>query len=344
MDFDGKPRDIGSSIADLLQRVAGLRSRLTPPADPIAQLQTVLWQDARLPKGGGLFGAGYARYMADLGALVGSPDITLPTEAIPRGAWPPVSLGGDERGGPDRSPVSPAPSAVTPMNSTAVLSAQSPRPSVDDAGPVIRQRNISAEAQSAPAVEFGLDPNLFGQTNGPLQESSTSAVLDRGLAGPKDGAEFIEVGNPSTPRLRREWERAEGQDWPRDPATGRRHDVAHVRALADGGTDTLDNIRPLARAEHIAQHMADGDFSRFAKRRWIASAFGSRVGEVLGPLGILPDITGVLSGRIRTNSIDNFISDMFGLPSQEDRLKAFEDQQRAINPNWKRGDPVVLRL
>jgi hypothetical protein len=49
------------------------------------------------------------------------------------------------------------------------------------------------------------------------------------------------------------------------------------------------------------------------------------LGEVLGPLSIIPDITGILSGRIRTDSVDNFMSDMFGFPSQEDQRKASKE-------------------
>jgi hypothetical protein len=54
---------------------------------------------------------------------------------------------------------------------------------------------------------------------------------------------------------------------------------------------------------------------------------------------ILPNITGMLSGRIRTDSFDNFASDMMGFPSEEDHLRDWEDYQRALNPKWKPGDP-----
>jgi hypothetical protein len=33
---------------------------------------------------------------------------------------------------------------------------------------------------------------------------------------------------------------------------------------------------------------------------------------------------------------------MQGVPSQEDRWNAFVRQQKAINPNWKPGDPFVM--
>lgn len=45
----------------------------------------------------------------------------------------------------------------------------------------------------------------------------------------------------------------------------------------------------------------------------------------------------MISGRIRTDNWDNFTSDMMGVPS-------LEDQQKAINPNWKQGDPIVYEL
>jgi len=62
----------------------------------------------------------------------------------------------------------------------------------------------------------------------------------------------------------------------------------------------------------------------------------------LGLLGIIPDIMGILSGRIRTDTFDDFASDMMGAPSQEDRREAFEAEQRRLNPKWKPGDPFMI--
>jgi hypothetical protein len=59
-------------------------------------------------------------------------------------------------------------------------------------------------------------------------------------------------------------------------------------------------------------------------------------------LAILPMITGVMSGRVRTNSFDNFSSDIQGAPSREDRQRFHELHQRAINPRWKPGDPQAI--
>ena len=149
---------------------------------------------------------------------------------------------------------------------------------------------------------------------------------------------------PRTPRLRREHERKEGRPWPREP-NGRRYDVAHVVAKADGGTDTVENIRPMPRDEHIAEHKRNGDFSRWGKRSGgskRAPQPGGPTVRGLGLLGILPNITGLLSGRIRTDTFDNLTSDMFGVPSEEDQHRNFEDRQRTLNPKWKPGDPFVI--
>jgi hypothetical protein len=154
------------------------------------------------------------------------------------------------------------------------------------------------------------------------------------------------VGNPHVPRLRREWEKAEGREWPRDPVTGRRYDLAHIKPLADGGSNTLDNIRPMHPDDHRAEHMANGDPGRFRARAERAKAFDGKVlpygvspGKItpppgrivprstiapsLGIISVLPDISGILSGRIRTDSFDNFVTDMMGPAGQSVREKFF---------------------
>jgi hypothetical protein len=167
------------------------------------------------------------------------------------------------------------------------------------------------------------------------------AVLDTTGAGPNDDGTLSLVGNSANPRLRGEWQRKWGQAWPRDPDTGRNYDVAHIVAKADGGADHVDNIRPLHPDAHRAEHMANGDYER-----WGGWSRGRPPSEPmvrgLGLLQIIPDITGILSGRIRTDNFDNFASDMMGLPSQEDQRRALENQQRQLNPNWKPGDPIIF--
>ncbi|WP_300574807.1 HNH endonuclease signature motif containing protein [Phenylobacterium sp.] len=155
-------------------------------------------------------------------------------------------------------------------------------------------------------------------------------------------AYFLTVGNPANPGLIRQWEKREGRPWPRDALTGRRYDVGHIKALADGGANTLENIEPIHPDAHRAHHTANGDYSRWGKRAAIARAFGGRVMRALGPIGILPAITGVLSNRIRTDNWDNFASDVVGWPSEEDRQRQLEREQKVINPHWNPGDPIVI--
>ena len=161
------------------------------------------------------------------------------------------------------------------------------------------------------------------------------AVLDRGLASPDDG-EFIEIGNPHNRRLRQEYLRKYGY-WPKTD-DGRNYDVSHRRAIADGGTNTLDNIEPMHPDEHKAKHRNEGDNARFGRRPSIARAFGGKVeppraaskvrglGGMFSPL----DILGIMSGRIRTDSFSDFASDLVGMPSPEDMAKEQEARRRYI--------------
>jgi hypothetical protein len=47
---------------------------------------------------------------------------------------------------------------------------------------------------------------------------------------------------------------------------GRFYDMAHIRALADEGTNTSENLKPQEHGEHMAEHMANGDFARWGAR------------------------------------------------------------------------------
>lgn len=166
-----------------------------------------------------------------------------------------------------------------------------------------------------------LDPHSIGDRPDYLPESA---------AAPEAG-EMVEVGNPHNPRLRKEWEVANGRAWPRT-ADGQPYDVAHIRAIADGGTNTLDNIRPMERAEHVASHK--DDYSRFGKRASIARAFGGKVEPPahaprpkrgpttvrgFGMLGQLPNILGLFNGRIRTDTPVHTWNDLLGLSSEDDQ-------------------------
>ncbi len=168
----------------------------------------------------------------------------------------------------------------------------------------------------------------FQSTLEPQATGSSPDYLPNHAASPEPG-EFLDIGNPQNPRMKREWEQAEGRKWPWT-ADGRPHDVAHIRAIADGGTNTLANIRPMDPAEHRESHKKDA--SRWAKRLATARAFGGRVEPPahaprptrgptvrgLGILGLIPNITGVLSGRIRTDTPVHFWNDMLGFRSEDD--------------------------
>ena len=111
--------------------------------------------------------------------------------------------------------------------------------------------------------------------------------------------------------------------------------------MTEGAPGGRSNIRPMHPLEHRQHHMENGDLSRWARLPRKGSKVPPEVGG-LGWLGIIPDITGILSGRIRTDTFDNFSNDLMGIPSQEDREKALEDEQRRLNPKWKRGDPIMI--
>jgi hypothetical protein len=111
---------------------------------------------------------------------------------------------------------------------------------------------------------------------------------------------------------------------------GRNYHVAHKRAIADGGTNTLDNIEPMHPDEHLAQHLNNGDASRWGLRSSIARAFGGTVepptpGRGTGGLGLfsfVPWITGLLSGNIRTDTPVHTWYDMAGYPAPDDEDEA----------------------
>ncbi len=163
------------------------------------------------------------------------------------------------------------------------------------------------------------------------------ALLDKTSFVEGDGGLFVEIGNPANRGLKREHVRQNG-DWPRDPVTGRDYDVAHYRAIADGGKNVLENIRPMHPDAHRAEHLANGDSARWGARASIARAFGGRVQRGLGVLSIIPTLTGILSGRISIDSVEDFANSMMGQPTRRE----IEQEQKRHNPKWKRGDPIVL--
>jgi len=191
-----------------------------------------------------------------------------------------------------------------------------------------------------------------------------NAHLDYGLATPGEAGLIPLAANRT---LKRQWSIRENRDWP-VTEDGRSYHAHHKVAVADGGAKTLDNIEPMHPDEHLAHHQANGDFSRWAKQGWAnqraAAATSQPTSEApappgvkppaipeeippeapepgvgaLGLLGLIPMATGLLSGRIRHDTFDNFMSDMIGTPSQQDITKRRYEIEKLCNPNAKMGD------
>lgn len=162
--------------------------------------------------------------------------------------------------------------------------------------------------------------------------------LHRGGWKSDEDIELTLTANRASQKHIRQYEREVGP-WPKTPE-GRNFDVAHKKALADGGADTFDNIEPLHPQAHREQHISNGDLARWGKRPWIARTFGGTVAKGMGIFSILPGILGVLSGRVRTDNFDNFSSDMVGMPSQEDVRRQLEEERKRLAPNSKPGTIV----
>jgi hypothetical protein len=168
-------------------------------------------------------------------------------------------------------------------------------------------------------------------------EQQPDPVFDTGLATDGD-ATWIPAGG-KTPGQRRRWSQHYGQDWPRVPGTGENFHLHHFTPKADGGGEELDNYGPMEPSAHRQHHIDNGDFPRWAKRWWLGKPAPPEV-EGLGAWQSIPDITGILSGRIRTDSMDNFFSDMLGVPSQEDIQQYHEQIRKKFAPNLSPGTVV----
>jgi RHS repeat-associated protein len=67
--------------------------------------------------------------------------------------------------------------------------------------------------------------------------------------------------------LRSKWEKFYNRVWPKDPKTGNNQDVAHKKAVADGGSpNDPENYDPKPHDEHMQEHKDNGDFKRWGER------------------------------------------------------------------------------
>jgi RHS repeat-associated protein len=96
------------------------------------------------------------------------------------------------------------------------------------------------------------------------------AIVSKAARAEKQAARDISAATStervSSKTLRNRWEKETGKKWPKDSETGRNHDVAHKKALADGGTNDVDNYEPLPHPEHVREHSDAGDFQRWGSR------------------------------------------------------------------------------
>ena len=71
----------------------------------------------------------------------------------------------------------------------------------------------------------------------------------------------------SPAQLRAIWKSGNpGQEIPFDAVRGRYYDMAHIKALADGGANEASNLKPQEHGEHMQEHVRNGDFKRWAQR------------------------------------------------------------------------------
>lgn len=94
--------------------------------------------------------------------------------------------------------------------------------------------------------------------------------------------------------------------------------MGHHRNTVNGNSLEMarnpDNIEFLTRREHYEIHMRSGGYRSPVRGMSLLS-------RTVSALGWMTDVTGIFSGRIRTDNWNNMLSDMAGVPSRADRLR-----------------------
>ena len=113
-------------------------------------------------------------------------------------------------------------------------------------------------------------------------------------------ADDLEAKKP-TPRedprkTRARWEKATGQTWPKDPKTGRNQDVSHGVPISEGGSNEPDNVEPKPHDEHVDEHKAKGDFTRWGAKGGKKKSEGD--GQPAPPQPAKPDASAYVRGGI----------------------------------------------
>jgi|GEM_PF-5362101 hypothetical protein len=183
-------------------------------------------------------------------------------------------MAGDFRNGSGLLGLTPPPSGAYPGptgigSSSAPWSAGNPAAQPGDS-PAEDDDDASSNDDDSPADADESSSDDAPQTDQPdfggwTPQNAQGAHLDYGLATWDDAHLFLTGANDT---LKRQWERREGRSWP-TTEDGRSYHAHHKVARADGGAHDLSNIEPKHPDEHIAHHIANGDFSRWAKRAWL---------------------------------------------------------------------------